>query len=112
LWGGHRVTDGKPGGPMTVIGKNLFAKGSDLSSFLGMQLHTPAGDVGVIDSAFGKSGKFKVYFAQAKNPIAPGDELVMHYRRYIHDTSRRMEQAGGVRGGAARRQAANKKKKK
>lgn len=30
---------------MTAIGKSLFAKGTDMSSFFGMQLRTPGGDV-------------------------------------------------------------------
>ena len=59
--------------------------------------------VGTIDSAFGKSGKFKVVFTGGVSALAPGDALIMEYRRYIHDTGRRMEQEGGVRGGASRR---------
>lgn len=66
----------------------------------------------MIDSAFGKSGKFKVVFTGGVSELAPGDALIMEYRRYIHDTGRRMEQAGtGVRGGAARHAAKAKGRK-
>jgi selenocysteine-specific elongation factor len=50
-------------GPVTLIGKNLFKKETDMSLFVGLQVHTRAGQVGKIDSAFGKSGKFKVVFS-------------------------------------------------
>lgn len=61
----------------------------------------------MLDSSFGKSGKFKVRFSAGARAVAPGDVLTMPYRRFIHDSSRRMEQSG-----TASRTARGKKAKK
>ena len=70
----------------SVIGKNLVkAKGGDVTRFIGMKiLFEPPRDpetdqfpegrspfVGIVDSTFGKSGKFKIIF---KNPVFRKDE--------------------------------------
>ncbi|CEM15900.1 unnamed protein product [Vitrella brassicaformis CCMP3155] len=47
-----------------VIGKDLFKKETDISQFVGLRVtHEPSKHVGVIEGAFGTSGKFKVRFA-------------------------------------------------
>lgn len=50
------------GAGIAVIGKNLFKKETDMSQFTGLTVHTKAGQAGVIDSSFGKSGKFRATF--------------------------------------------------
>mmetsp|Transcript_19889 Transcript_19889/g.59445 ORF Transcript_19889/g.59445 Transcript_19889/m.59445 type:complete len:323 (+) Transcript_19889:26-994(+) len=47
----------------TVIGRTLFSKDTALDKFLGLKVRLSTGETGVIDSGFGKSGKFKVYIA-------------------------------------------------
>lgn len=51
-------------GPVSVslIGNNLFAKGTDMNLFVGLKVHTRCGQEAVIESAFGKTGKFKLSF--------------------------------------------------
>jgi selenocysteine-specific elongation factor len=44
----------------TVIGRTLFSKDTALDKFLGLKVSLSTGEVGVIESGFGKSGKFKV----------------------------------------------------
>ena len=64
-----------------VIAKGLFGKQSDLSKFIGKAVTTANGDMGTIDGAFGKSGKFKVVF----NPpavVRVRDKLFLKFRTY------------------------------
>eukprot|EP00038_Savillea_parva_P011529 m.198162 g.198162 ORF g.198162 m.198162 type:complete len:575 (+) comp20371_c0_seq1:135-1859(+) len=44
----------------TVIGRTLFTKETALDKFLGLKVRLSTGESGIIDSGFGKSGKFKV----------------------------------------------------
>lgn len=44
----------------TVIGRTLFSKDTALEKFLGLKVRLSTGEIGVIESGFGKSGKFKV----------------------------------------------------
>lgn len=55
-------------GPVAVslIGNNLFAKGTDMNLFVGLKVHTRCGQEAVIESAFGKTGKFKLSFADLR----------------------------------------------
>jgi len=63
---------GAPAGPIVVVGRALFKKETDMSQFVGLRVHTRAGQEGVIESSFGKSGKFKAAFArpQCIDPFA------------------------------------------
>jgi selenocysteine-specific elongation factor len=109
--------------PIVVIGRSLFKKETDMSQFVGLKVHTRAGQEGVIDSSFGKSGKFKATFANPNKassfaaalgagktlsearlapslstpppPINAGDVLFLHSRKYIFsDSSSRFSQEG------------------
>lgn len=51
---------------VTVIGKSLFKKETDMNLFLGLRVYTRYGQQGVIDSSFGKSGKFKATFPDTR----------------------------------------------
>ena len=46
----------------TLIGKGLFSKGSDISSFIGLSVRLDSGLEGSISSSFGQTGKYKVSF--------------------------------------------------
>lgn len=72
-------------GPLVILGKGLFKKETDMHQFTGLIVHTKHGQAGVIEGAFGKSGKFRVSFprpdlhdpvaaalAQGKNPTELG----------------------------------------
>ncbi|KAF2069618.1 hypothetical protein CYY_009066 [Polysphondylium violaceum] len=45
----------------TIIGKNLFQKDTDMTSFIGMKIVFEDGTTGILESSFGKTGKVKVY---------------------------------------------------
>lgn len=44
-----------------VIGRSLFKKETNIQLFVGLKVHLSTGELGVIDSAFGQSGKFKIH---------------------------------------------------
>lgn len=44
-----------------MIGRSLFKKETNIQLFVGLKVHLSTGELGVIDSAFGQSGKFKVH---------------------------------------------------
>lgn len=52
---------------------------------------TKEGVTGVIESPFGKAGKFKVVF-QEKHGLQKNDEFSIHFRRYIYDKEKRIQQ--------------------
>uniref|UniRef100_A0A8C6BS44 Selenocysteine-specific elongation factor n=1 Tax=Monodon monoceros TaxID=40151 RepID=A0A8C6BS44_MONMO len=45
----------------SVIGRSLFKKETNIQLFVGLKVHLSTGELGVIASAFGQSGKFKVH---------------------------------------------------
>jgi selenocysteine-specific elongation factor len=44
-----------------VIGKNLFKKETNIQLFVGLQVELSTGEIGVIESSFGQSGKVKIH---------------------------------------------------
>lgn len=76
----------------TVVGKGLFKKETDFSAFVGMRVEAEGGAAGRIESAFGKSGKFKVTFDVPTEGVKPHDRLVLRFKRYLWDTDKRMHQ--------------------
>mmetsp|Transcript_42722 Transcript_42722/g.71065 ORF Transcript_42722/g.71065 Transcript_42722/m.71065 type:complete len:239 (+) Transcript_42722:81-797(+) len=83
----------------TVIGRDLFKKETDIQLFVGLKLERSLGEgvsIGVIESSFGKSGKFKVHFPQGGQTAlakVPGSQkLVLQFRRYIFDAKKKMVQ--------------------
>ena len=44
----------------TLIGRGLFKKETKIQLFVGMKVKLTSGEVGVIEGAFGTSGKFRV----------------------------------------------------
>ncbi|KAM6216575.1 selenocysteine-specific elongation factor isoform 1-T1 [Rhynchocyon petersi] len=51
-----------------VIGRSLFKKETNIQLFVGLKVHLSTGEMGVIDSAFGQSGKFKVHIPGGLSP--------------------------------------------
>lgn len=49
----------------SLVGKDLFAKGADITQFVGMKVFLSTGQRGFIESSFGKSGKFRVQLTEA-----------------------------------------------
>jgi selenocysteine-specific elongation factor len=74
-----------------VFGGDLFKKETLLKPFLGMKLVTPQGDIGELKSAFGTSGKFRIYFP-AGTTVREGEALVMPFKRFVHDAEKKMRQ--------------------
>jgi selenocysteine-specific elongation factor len=74
-----------------VFGGDLFKKETILKPFIGMKLETPNGDVGELKSAFGTSGKFRVYFP-AGTEAREGDALILPFKRFAHDPEKKMRQ--------------------
>ena len=56
-----------------------------------MAIRTEQGQLGRIESAFGKTGKFKIYFS---NPVelTPGTTVYIDFKRYLFDESNSMKQ--------------------
>ncbi|XP_047391000.1 selenocysteine-specific elongation factor [Sciurus carolinensis] len=51
-----------------VIGRSLFKKETNIQLFVGLKVQLSTGELGVIDSAFGQSGKFKVHVPGGLSP--------------------------------------------
>jgi len=78
-----RIMDGQ-----TLVGKNFFAKEADMTAFLGMKMKTEFGDEGTLDGPFGKTGKFKVSFPNAKFDVSKDakggpKKLIMEFRKFV-----------------------------
>lgn len=56
----------------SVIGRSLFKKETSIQLFVGLKVHLSTGELGVIDSAFGQSGKFKIRIPGECGPVAYG----------------------------------------
>ena len=57
-----------------VIGKNMFKKETNIQLFVGLQVELSTGEVGVIESSFGQSGKVKIripgWYIQTNNAFS------------------------------------------
>ena len=75
----------------TAIGRGLFKKESDISLFENLKVTTGAGDVGVLQGAFGKSGKYKVRFSNGvseearQDPASAVHKLQLVFKKYVFD---------------------------
>ena len=54
----------------TLIGRSLFKKETNISIFAGLKVQLSTGDKGVIEGAFGQSGKFKIRLSDALSKTA------------------------------------------
>jgi len=79
----------------TAVCRGMFKRETDISLFTGMRVLTGAGQVGTIQGAFGKSGKYKVTFAGGVPEEQRGDpdhlchKLFLHYKKAIGGGSTR-----------------------
>lgn len=74
-----------------VFGSELFKKETNMTQFIGLHLETARGDVGVIQSSFGTSGKFKMFFP-AGTDARNGDKLFLRFKRYANDPEKKIRQ--------------------
>mmetsp|Transcript_12942 Transcript_12942/g.14809 ORF Transcript_12942/g.14809 Transcript_12942/m.14809 type:complete len:640 (-) Transcript_12942:90-2009(-) len=74
-----------------VFGDDLFKKETNMKTFTGMKLTTPYGDVGEIKGSYGTTGMFRVWFP-AGTEAKEGDDLILNFKRYVHDTKKEMHQ--------------------
>ena len=65
-----------------VVGRGMFHSDSDLSRFIGKQIITKNKESGSIKSAFGRTGKFNIYFANGAK-VGKGDMLILNYERFM-----------------------------
>ena len=96
-----------------VFGSDLFKKETNMTQFIGLHLETAKGEIGVIQSSFGTSGKFKVFFpagVESRN----GDKLFLRFKRYAHDPEKKIRQDSQLPAErcGARIESENEKKKK
>ncbi|EDL91311.1 similar to MJ0495-like protein SelB (predicted), isoform CRA_b [Rattus norvegicus] len=52
----------------SVIGRSLFKKETNIQLFVGLKVQLSTGEQGIIDSAFGQSGKFKIHIPGGLSP--------------------------------------------
>ncbi len=74
-----------------VYGSELFRKETNMNEFVGLHLETEKGDIGVIQSSFGTSGKFRMNFP-AGTTVRNGDKLFLRFRRYTNDPEKKIRQ--------------------
>ncbi len=74
-----------------VVGQNMFKKETKWELFTGMEIVTDKGERGRLESSFGKSGKFKVYFGEGTT-VEPKEKLYLRFKKYIFDGKQRMVQ--------------------
>lgn len=76
-----------------AIGWKLFSKEAGIGRYLNMKLETPNGDVvGFVQSPFGSTGKFKIRFPLGVYGLKSGSKLVLKYKVYVFDKSKKMNQ--------------------
>jgi len=78
-----------------VLGKDLFKKETDIKQFIGKKVVSESGAVGVIESSFGQSGKFKVEFAKLSPggvPARVNERLVLQFKKFLNDPKKEMMQ--------------------
>ncbi|XP_074260266.1 selenocysteine-specific elongation factor isoform X2 [Saimiri boliviensis] len=59
----------------SVIGRSLFKKETNIQLFVGLKVHLSTGELGIIDSAFGQSGKFKIHIPGREIALKPDPEM-------------------------------------
>ena len=82
----------------TIIGRDLFAKGSDMALFVGKTVELQRG---VIEGAFGQGGKFKAYFKDGLAASAGGTSApaalpatkLQHHHQHQHQQRAAMQTA-------------------
>ena len=71
-----------------TVPQGLLKKETDISPFLGLKVVAAGGEEGVIESSFGKSGKFNVRFPGG---LLPGtgkgntSTITLNFKRYVFD---------------------------
>jgi len=91
---GERVGGGSSGGNVyyDVTGQGLFKKETDISPFIGMKMESEKGEMGVLDSAFGRTGKFKAVFRDGLHEPKVNDCLYLRFQKYIYGDNKKMLQ--------------------
>ncbi|KAH9259061.1 hypothetical protein BASA81_002681 [Batrachochytrium salamandrivorans] len=75
------VVDRVSAGEVELIGKGMFKKDEDMSAYLNLGVVVEE-DKGVLESSFGKTGKFKINF-RSKTKAKPGDAIVLRFKQYL-----------------------------
>jgi selenocysteine-specific elongation factor len=72
-----------------VYGCDLFRKETNMNDFVGLHLETERGDIGVIQSSFGTSGKFRMHFPSGTT-VRNGEKLFLRFKRYANDPDKKI----------------------
>ncbi|CAK61959.1 unnamed protein product (macronuclear) [Paramecium tetraurelia] len=68
----------------TLLIKDLFKKETNIANYIGKLIVIKQGNIqGKIDSAFGKSGKVKVFVESGTNQDMANSDVVMIYKKYL-----------------------------
>ncbi len=78
-------------GVRDVVGKDLFARETNMAQFVGLRIQAETGEVGKLSSAFGKGGKFRVQF-EGPTDVQPGGRLYLVYKKYAFSSSKALHQ--------------------
>lgn len=76
------VVDRVSAGEMELIGRGMFRKDEDMAAYVNQGV-VIEGDKGVLESSFGKTGKFKVAF-RSKTTAKPGDAIVLRLKQHLN----------------------------
>eukprot|EP00698_Gefionella_okellyi_P019832 TRINITY_DN6144_c0_g1_i2.p1 TRINITY_DN6144_c0_g1~~TRINITY_DN6144_c0_g1_i2.p1 ORF type:complete len:333 (-),score=78.06 TRINITY_DN6144_c0_g1_i2:726-1724(-) len=77
----------------TVIGKGLFKKETNMAIFTNLKIRRDTGEEGVIEGAFGKSGKFKVNFRSGgQQALGTKGELKLEFKQYVFSSDKKIFQ--------------------
>eukprot|EP01132_Coremiostelium_polycephalum_P009163 gene9163-11230_t len=77
----------------TIIGKNLFKKDTDITSFRGMKVIFENGQIGILESLFGKTGKVKIVLSNSTTEsLKSGDNFKLEFKRFIFDIEKKNKQ--------------------
>ncbi|KAF2884078.1 hypothetical protein ILUMI_22097 [Ignelater luminosus] len=89
----------------TVIVKNIFKKETNIEVFIGLKVNLSTGEIGIIESSFGQSGKIKVYVkdglnqdtldilnSKSKTENKTAIVVTLLFKKYIYNISRNITQ--------------------
>merc|ERR1719158_1986166 len=83
-----------------IVCKDMFKADTDLSLFMNLKVvHQKSGIEGIMEGAFGKTGKFRVRFREelpidvdGKGNVKGGEKIGLFFKKYVFDNSQRFAQ--------------------
>ena len=77
-----------------ITGGGLFKKETDISLFLNLKIETTTGDIGIIESPFGRTGKFRAVFKGGikADKIHKNQKIFLRFQKYENDSNHKLIQ--------------------